>query len=112
MTKNATAMQIQESATLNAGHGCRNDGTCGPKSNRRKSITCPKSNRSVRLPSTPATSNASDKSRHISRDHQSDFDSLWLWRCPRSSTSAKSNATQDIAIKNALLSLNEPNAAP
>src|SRR5438552_13896273 len=36
--KKATAMQIQESATLNAGHGCAN-GTC--RSNKRKSITWP-----------------------------------------------------------------------
>src|ERR1700730_10691334 len=68
--KKTTAMQMQESATLNAGHGWAN-GTC--RSNRRKSITWPYSSRSVRLPSTPASNKASERSRQTLGVHQTDL---------------------------------------
>src|SRR6202795_709897 len=56
MIKQTTAMQMQESATLKAGHGCAK-GTW--RSKRRKSITCPWTRRSVRLPRMPASNNPS-----------------------------------------------------
>src|SRR6266446_9375260 len=102
---------MQESATLNAGHGCAN-GTCRSKS--KKSITCPYSKRSVRFPSTPASNSASEISRQKFRVHQSDFGrSAAPCSCrPKSNTRANNKATHEIAIKKVLLFLNEPKAAP
>src|SRR4029077_11830613 len=51
MMKQITAIQMQESATLKAGQGSAKR-TC--KLTRRKSMTWPWVNRSVRLPNTPA----------------------------------------------------------
>src|SRR6266404_3912028 len=109
--KKTTAIQMQESATLNAGHGWAN-GTC--RSNSKKSITCPYSKRSVRFPSTPASKSASDRSRQKFRVHQSDFgrsDAPCPCR-PRRSINANNKARHEMAMKKALLFLNDPNAAP
>ena len=96
--KSSTAIEMQESATLNAGHGSAYR-MCRLK--RRKSITCPYRRRSVRFPRIPASSSASERSRHGSG-----------WLCRTSRTVTTTNATMEIITKKLLLPLKDPNAAP
>src|ERR1043166_8535593 len=98
MRKQITAIQMQESATLKAGHGSAN-GTWRLKS--RKSITCPCSKRSVRFPTIPARSSARETSRSGSWE-----------RRRRSSVATRRSAIQERTMKNVLLFLNDPKAAP
>ena len=91
--KSATAIEMQESATLNAGHGSANRIW---RLKRRKSITCPYRRRSVRFPRIPASSSASERSRHRSG-----------WLCLTSRTVTMTSATTEIMTKKVLLPLKE-----
>ena len=98
MINSTTAIEMHESATLNAGQGSAKR-TCRLK--RRKSITCPRNRRSVRFPKIPARRSASDISRHRSGR-----------RGRTNRTVTTTNATMEIITKKVLFPLKDPNAAP